>query len=371
MTEIDVQGKADGVFEPMREIFARTISDQGQGGAALAIYRDGQLVVDLWGGTYVRDSVQLVFSVGKAVVAVAAAMAADRGLLDLDGPIAEYWPEFRRPDVAAITPRMILAHRAGLPAFTHQVDLEGILAGADAEHIAHQAPFWEPGSDHGYHAFTYGTLMGGVFLRALGRTISDFVATEIADTVGIDFWFGAPSDVMRRLVPVVSELPDISVERARFAAASGIPLATTTYIRQSLDLSNEARFLRASFPAVNGIASAEGLARFFEATRREVGGVRLLSAGARDAMIETRSRGVDRVLGFPIHFGSGVQRPFPQFPMLSSSSYGHEAAGGSAAFADDAYGVSVGFTTSVHPAMAGASTRLLALLPSIRSILDG
>lgn len=371
MTEIVAHGTADAPFEPMREIFARMLSDQGEGGAAFTIYQGGRPVVDLWGGTYVRDSVQLVFSVGKAVVAIAAAMAAERGLLDLDAPVGEYWTAFRRDSVAKITPRIILAHRAGLPAFHHQVDLEGILTGEDVVAVETQEPFWEPGAGHGYHAFSFGTLMNEVFTRALGRTLSEFVASEISGPLGLDFWFGVPTDAMDRLVPVMTEPADISDERARFSASTGIPPATTSYVRRTLDLANEPRFLRASFPAANGVSSARALARLFEATRTEVDGVRLLSAGARDAMIETRSRGIDRVLGFPIHFGSGVQRPFPQFAMLSSASYGHEAAGGSAAFADEANGLSVGYTTSVHPAMAGASARFLALMPAIRACLGG
>ncbi len=362
-------GFAAPPFQPLADVFARVVAAQGQGGAALAIYRDGQPVVDLVGGDYLSDSLQLVFSISKAVTAIAAAMAHDSGLIDLDAPLGDYWPAFRRDSTATVTARTVLTHRSGLAALDRRLSLDDLLAGRDEEAIETQEPYWEPGVRHGYHAFTYGTLLNGAFRRTVGRTVGEYLAELITRPLGLDLWIGTPPEQHNRIERIRYERVTLTPGRARFLAQSIIPAGSTSQLAQTMDLFNSRKVTLAGWPSTSGVAGARDLARLFYATLDTVDGVRLLGPQARDRMRSSRSRGLDTVLGIDTHFGSGVQLAFPQLPFLGPRSYGHEAAGGSAAFADDEYGVAVGFTTNVFPTMAGAGGAFLALLPSIRHCL--
>jgi len=366
---VPVAGLTEGPFEPLRDVFARVIGTQEVGGGALAVYRDGRPVVDLVAGDYRARGVQLLFSVTKAVTAIAAAMVHERGLLDLDAPLADQWPAFDRPSTRTITTRMVLTHRSGLAALERGLALADLVAGREVDAVETQEPYWEPDTRHGYHAFTYGPLVDGMFVRAIGQTVSDFVASEVAPPLGLDLWLGIPDEVLPRVEPVIVRPAQLTAPRSEFLSRTGIPPSTTSQIAATTDLYNDPAFLRLGIPSTCGVGGARDLARLFAGTAGTVDGVRLLSEGALRTMVATRSIGMDAVLGVPTQFGSGVQLPFPQFPMLSSTSFGHEAAGGSAAFADAESGLSVGFTTSVYPPFAGASVGFLALMPTIRHCL--
>ncbi|SCL28962.1 CubicO group peptidase, beta-lactamase class C family [Micromonospora pallida] len=366
---VPVSGFVRPPFEPLADVFARVVAAQGQGGAALAVYRDGRPVVDLVGGDYRTDSLQLVFSISKAITAVAAAMAHDDGLIDLDAPLADYWPAFRRPATAAVTGRMVLSHRSGLAAVDQKLTLEDLLAGRDEQAVERQEPYWEPGTRHGYHAFTFGTLLNGAFRRAVGRSVGEFVAERVAPKLGLDLWIGTPAEQLGRVERIRHEPTMLTPGRARFLAQSAIPAGSTGQLAQTMDLFNRVEVARSDWPSTSGVAGARDLAKLLYATLDTVDGVRLISAASRDRMRDSRSRGTDMVLGVDTHFGSGVQLAFPQLPFLGPRSYGHEAAGGSAAFADDEFGVAVGFTTNVFPSMAGAGAAFLTLLPTIRHCL--
>jgi CubicO group peptidase (beta-lactamase class C family) len=368
--DIEVSGFARGRFEPLVEVFARLTGSLGTGGAALAIVDGGELVVDLVAGDYRPGSVQLLFSVSKSVSAVAAAIAHRDGLLDLDAPLGSYWPAFTRPATAMISVRDVLAHRSGLAAFERRLSFSELLAGADEAAIEVQDPYWEPGTAHGYHAFTYGTLLGGVFRRALGQTVGEFLAERVSAPLGLDLWLGAPDEVLPR-VSRIRYGPTVTTPGGRaHAAVNKIPPSPSGQLQASMDFYNDPAVARACLPSTSGIGSARALARLFAATLGPVDGVRLLSDADREAMSATQSRGPDRVLGFPTHFGSGVQRPFPLFTMLSPASFGHEAAGGSAVAADPVLGLAVGFTTNVFPASRGGSPAWMALQSTIRHLVE-
>lgn len=362
---IPVAGTAAAPFAELPEVFARAVAAQGGGGAALAVVRDGELVVDLWGGGYARDTVQLVFSVSKAITAIAAAHAADAGVLDLDEPLGTFWPELARVSTAAITTRMVLAHRSGIASLDRRLSFEELMAGAADDAVAHQEPYWEPDTRHGYHAFTFGPLLDGVFRRRLGVAVGEYLTAHVTGPLGLDVWIGLPDEILPRVAPVSYSPPAISATRATFVAASGIPAGTTAALNREMDLYNHPGLLRAGFPSTSGVASARSLAALFAAT---LDGPLLGEAGCR-ALREERSRGTDAVLGVETAFASGTQLPFPQLPLYGPRSYGHEAAGGSFAFADPDSGLAVAWTTDVHPRMAGASPAGLALVDTIRHCL--
>lgn len=362
---VPLSGVAHAPFEPLADVFARVVAGQGRGGAALAVYHRGELAVDLVAGSYRDDSLQYLFSVTKSITAVACAIAHRDGLIDLDAPLADCWPAFRRASTARITLRSVLSHRSGLAAFDGTPTLDELLAGADEALVERQEPYWEPDTAHGYHAFTFGTLVDGAFRRAIGRTVGDFVRERIAEPLGLDLWIGTPQAVLGRVEPVLYSAPQLTPGREAHLRQCRVPPSVTSQLSAVSDIYNDPRVAQASWPATSGIAGARDLARMLYATLGPVDGVQLLDEPTRDAMTASRSHGPDVVLGVVSQFASGMQLPFPQLPLLGPRSYGHEAAGGSAVVADPDLDLALGFTTNVFPAMMGASLGFLALLPTV------
>jgi CubicO group peptidase (beta-lactamase class C family) len=367
--DIEVHGTVDAAFAPIEDVFARLLAGQQGGGAALTVYRDGRPVVDLWGGDYDERSLQLVHSVSKVLTAVVVQTLVDEGRLDLDAPIAEVWPEFAKPSTKDITLRMVLTHRSGLPAVARPLTFQDLL-GEEREHaLEQQEPYWQPGTDHGYHGFTLGTFVDGVLRRSLGTSVNEVLQQKVAGPLGVDAWIGLPP----------SELPRVSLityDRPARTAVHRRPLeqliidghfAETNADRQVF---NSPELLTASWPAVNGVTQARALARIVAAAMQPVDGVRLVSERGLGELTTRVSVGMDRVLGVPSAFSTGLQLPFPQLPFLGRGSFGHEAAGGSYAFGDSEFGVAVGFTTNRHWALNGASPSGLALLPTLRHLLE-
>src|SRR3954468_7618649 len=195
MPEID--GTTAPGFEPVRRAFARNFAEHGEVGAAVGAYLHGRPVVDLWGGVadpaagraWQRDTLQVVFSTTKGVTAACAHLLAQRGELDLDAPVAEYWPEFAENGKDRIPVRWLLTHQAGLPAIDHPITpAEAIAWHPMVTALAAPRPFWEPGPEHGYHGHTYGWLVGEVVRRVTGRSLGTFLAEEIAAPLDLDLW---------------------------------------------------------------------------------------------------------------------------------------------------------------------------------------
>lgn len=360
---VEVSGSAEGRFGPLSEVFARVVANLEGTGAALCVYENGRRVVDLTGGTYRSDSLQLLFSVTKAVTAVAVGTAVERGELDLDQPLADHWPSFRRSGVDRITLRTVLSHRSGLAGLTAPVTFAQLREGADIDLVSWQEPFWEPDTAHGYHAFTFGSLVDGTFRRILGRSVGEVVRERIASPLGLDLWIGTPASVHDRIMPVVFGEPRVTPVQADL---NPLPDAAFDALFAEEDVFNSTALREASWPALSGVSDARSLARMMAATLGPVDGHRLLSAGVLADLTATRSRGIDRALGVPLHYGSGFQLPFPQLPMLGPASYGHEAAGGSVVVADPDLGLAMAFTTNSFRHLPGASIEALALLPSLR-----
>jgi CubicO group peptidase (beta-lactamase class C family) len=372
-TVVPVGGLAEGDFAPLSDILSRIVAAQGRGGAALCIYRAHDPVVDLVAGDYDQDSVQLLFSISKLVTTVAVVVANESGLVDLDAPLGDYWPAFRRPATARMTLRMVMAHRAGLPVLTESISFPDFLEGRDEQIIEKQDPLWEPGTRHGYHAFTFGTLVGGAFVRTVGQSVRDFVASRLSGPLGLDLWLGMPVEQQGRVKPVVFEPSRLTPRAAqRISSGAGVhDRIGDLFTFSDGSRFNDPRFLASSLLAASGVGGARDLARLLASCLDTVDGRRLISDRALIDVTTSRSRGLDEILGIETRFGTGVQLPFPQLPFLGPSSFGHEAAGGSVAFADRELGIAVGFTTNVFPPMMGASTGLLGLLPSIRHCASG
>ncbi|HEY9524543.1 MAG TPA: serine hydrolase domain-containing protein, partial [Thermopolyspora sp.] len=202
-----VRGHCEPRFARVREVFDRHFAEGQELGAAFAVFLDGVPVVDLWGGVadartgreWDRDTPVLAYSCTKAVTATALLRLAERGQIDVRGPVAEVWPEFAANGKAGVTIEHLLTHQAGLPAIDDPVPAEEFEdQPAIADRLARQAPIWAPGTAHGYHALTYGFLVGEVIRRVTGKPVGEVVAAEIAEPRGLEMWLGAPGDVAAR-----------------------------------------------------------------------------------------------------------------------------------------------------------------------------
>lgn len=206
--DVDVRGTVAPGFEAVADAFVRNFEQRGERGAAVAVYRHGRKVVDLWAGTrdvdgvepWAVDTVQIVRSAGKGIAAAVPLLLHQRGQVDLDAPVSTYWPEFKTNGKERVLVRDLLAHRAGVPALdTPLTPAEAADGVSGPAAVAAQRPQWEPGTDHGYHAQTYSWLIGELVRRATGRTIGRWIAEEIARPLGLDFWFGLPADEAHRI----------------------------------------------------------------------------------------------------------------------------------------------------------------------------
>ncbi|MFJ7066498.1 serine hydrolase domain-containing protein [Streptomyces sp. NPDC101115] len=387
---MDVRGTVAAGFEPVRDAFLRNFEQRGERGAAVAVYRDGTKVVDLWAGTRDVDgdapwavhTAQVVRSATKGVAAAVPLLLHQRGQLDLDAPVATYWPEFKAAGKERVTVRQLLAHRAGVPVLDRPLTLAEAVDLDTATHaIAAQAPAWQPGTAHGYHAHTFSWLLSGLVQRVTGRTIGRWVAEEIARPLGLDLWIGLPDDETHRvgrLGPVEEiEPPDSPALRLRpkpaVVAAYQDPESLTRrafgVIEPKPD-ENDPVYRAAELPGSAGVATARALARFYAATLGSVdGGPRLFAPATLTLARTEESAGPDQVLVVGTRFGLGHMLHGPASPLLGPTSFGHPGRGGSLGFADPESGISFGYVTNGMRKTVTADPRAQALIRAVRASL--
>lgn len=355
---MQIEGTCEPTFEPLREAFARNFAEHNEVGAAVSIAFDGRVAVDLWAGhqdaertvPWSADTLVNVWSIGKAVTATCLLQLVERGLVELDQPVARYWPEFAQAGKAAITVRTLMAHAAGLPAVAKPLPPAYNLDNWDGmcDALAAQEPFWEPGTAFGYHTNTFGFLLGEIVRRVDGRTIDRYLQEEIARPLGASFYFGFGSDFdpsVAAWIPYVPP-PGEASERPWLerdpATLTGVELARVLAYRNPPGDPeagvNSRRWRAAVYPSTSGHGNARACARIFGA---------LASGGAFDGhhMLEQRlieealaihSDGDDVILGRPNRFGLGFQLTNPGIRPLGPGprSFGHYGNGALLAFAD-------------------------------------
>ncbi|APU40639.1 MULTISPECIES: serine hydrolase domain-containing protein [unclassified Streptomyces] len=385
---MDIQGVVAEGFEPVRDAFVRNFEVLGDRGAAVAVYRDGRKVVDLWGGTrdadgtepWTEDTAQIVRSATKGVAAAVPLLLHQRGLLDLDAPVGTYWPEFKAGGKEGILVRDLLAHRAGIPALDRGLTAAEAADGVSGPRaVAAQRPFWEPGTGHGYHAQTYSWLLSELVLRATGRTLGSVLAEDIAEPLGLDFWIGLPEAEAGRVGRVAPVDPPESAgmlrtrPRRNVSEAYADPASLTRRAFAAIDPlpdENAPAYRAAELPASNGIGTARALARFYGATIGVVeDGARIFTPATTALAARERSAGPDRVLVVNTRFGAGYMLHGPASPLLSPASFGHPGRGGSLAFADPEAGVGFGYVTNALAKSVTADPRAQALVRALRSAL--
>ncbi|MEU6917543.1 serine hydrolase domain-containing protein [Streptomyces olindensis] len=387
---MDVNGTVAEGFEPVREAFVRNFATLGDRGAAVAVYRDGHKVVDLWGGTkdvdgtapWERGTAQVVRSATKGVAAAVLLLLHQRGQLDLDAPVGHYWPEFKARGKERVLVRHVLNHRAGLPVLDRPLTPEEALdplRGPAA--VAAQAPVWEPGTDHGYHALTYGWLVDELVRRVTGRGTGQWLADEITGPLVLDLWLGLPESEAgrvgragrvegpepagglrarpKRSVTEAYQDPD-SLTRRAFAAITPFPEQ------------NDPAYRAAALPATNAIATADGLARFYATLIGDTAGAaRLFTPGTVELARAEESAGPDRVLVVGTRFGLGYMLHGSASPMLTPGSFGHPGRGGALGFADPETGIAFGYVTNGFRKTVTADPRAQGLVRAVRSVLGG
>ncbi|MFE0107225.1 serine hydrolase domain-containing protein [Streptomyces sp. NPDC059009] len=389
---VDVTGVSGTVaagFEPVRDAFVRNFAELGERGAAVTVYRDGQKVVDLWGGTQDIDgtapwrqgTAQIVRSATKGVAAAALLLLHQRGRLDLDEPVGSYWPEFKAAGKEQVRVRDLLAHRAGVPALDRPLTpSEALDPDLAAAVVAAQAPFWEPGTDHGYHAQTYSWLTGELVRRVTGQAIGDWLAAEVTGPLGADLWVGLPPGAASRagrVGPLAAPESAPGALRTRpkrnVAEAYADPESLTRRAFGAIDPlpdENDLAYRAAALPASNGIATAEGLARFYAGLIGEVEGAgRLFTPGTVELARGEASAGPDRVLVVNTRFGLGYMLHGGASPLLGPGSFGHPGRGGALGFADPEAGVGFGYVTNGMRKGVTADPRAQALVRAVGAAL--
>jgi CubicO group peptidase (beta-lactamase class C family) len=291
-------------------------------GASVAVIVDGEPVVDIWGGykdpdatePWERDTIVNVFSTTKPMTALCALILADRGELDFHAPVARYWPEFSEAGKDRIEVRHLLGHTAGLSGWQEPVALQDL---ADWERctslLAAQAPWWEPGTDSGYHAVTQGYLVGEVMRRITGVSVGRFFKETVADPLAADFHIGLPTDADPRVAPLIPPPP----ADARSAGLPEIGVRTLSNPVITGEVTAAEWWQRAEIPAANGHGNARSVAAIQSAVAGagEAGGTRLLSEPGLEAIFEEQSNGRDLVLDVPLRFGIGFGLASETTPM--------------------------------------------------------
>lgn len=353
---LPIHGRVAPGFERVRDAFAANFEEHGDVGAACCVYRGGAPVVDLWGGFadlaggryWEENSVQITFSATKGMTAACVLALVERGHLDLDAPVASYWPEFAHNGKGDIPLRWVLSHRAGLAAVDGRLTLAEVLAWEPVVRaIAAQEPNWPPGTAHGYHARSFGWILGEVVRRVTGRSIGRHFAAEIAGPLGLDFWIGVPESVLprcARILPPEQEIPLARLlgETALTTRVMSGPSGLFAYD----EMWNRPEVLRAEMPSSNGVGSARAVARFYAALIGDVDGVRLLRPETVAAATVPQVRGPDRVIFVETCFGLGFTLQPMLAPGAGRASFGHPGAGGSLGFADPERGLAFGYVTT-------------------------
>lgn len=371
-------GDVDEGYGKVADVFRRNLTSGREIGAAVAVYRDGRKVVDLWGGfrngitkaPWQHDTLALVFSTTKGMSALAVAVAASQGLISYDTRVADYWPAFAQASKEAITVRQLLSHQAGLPALDPTPTLDDLLDGAKlSAMLAAQAPAWTPGSRHGYHAVTLGWYESELIRHAdpAGRSLGQFFADEVATPLGLDFHIGLPVSVDRDRVAHVHGWPPaemmlhLNVVPTRLVAAMLNPhslSARAFFIPKGMTQEdyNREDVQVIEMPASNGIGSARSVAKAYGSAA--TGGADLgLTATTLDALAQPAApptHGMrDKVAHIDMAFSLGYLKPFPKFVFGSSSkAFGTPGLGGSFGFADPDTGIGFGYVMNrlgFHP----------------------
>jgi CubicO group peptidase (beta-lactamase class C family) len=381
-----VDGRCDARFAPVRAAFEENFRERQELGAAVTVTLHGETVVDLWGGwadaartrPWERDTVVNVWSTTKGPAALCLHILADRGLLDLDAPVAAYWPEFAAAGKESVLVRHLLSHRAGLSGLRepHSVDqlYDWELTVA---RLAATEPWWEPGTRSGYHALTYGFLVGEVVRRVTGLPPGAFLEREVTGPLGIDFTIGLPEKETGRAAELVQPpAADSSEQAAVFAQLAPAALAALANPVVGAAEANSPQWRAAELPALNGHGTARAVAALYGvfAGRGSWGGRQVLSPEAAERVREGQGGCRDLVLGAGLgkdtETGLGLWLSGPGGSYgPNPRAFGHDGFGGSCGLADPEAGVSLGYVMNRMGPYIADDPRKMALVEALYRVL--
>jgi CubicO group peptidase (beta-lactamase class C family) len=383
-----VQGDVQRGWERVADVFrANFEGNPGEVGAGCSVYVDGRPVVDLWGGLADReakrpwsmDTIVMVASTTKGATALCAHLLVQRGQLDLDAPVVEYWPEFGAAGKDEIPVRWLLSHQAGLPVVDSPLTFEEACAWHPViRALEAQKPEWPPGTEHAYHSVTFGFLVGELVRRITAKSIGAFFADEVAAPIGLSAWIGLPEKEEDRVARIEYAAPFTMEElTAGMIETTGLDRSTVVAwmdavwgpgsvqarageLGGAFDPASDAMSTRAyraaEFPFGNMLTDARSLARMYAATVGEVDGVRLLDRETVERMTvvqtdTTRMHGLPSGLEVPadrsFYMSLGFWRACPPMPWAGPGSFGHPGSGGSVAFGDPDAAVGFGYVTNL------------------------
>jgi CubicO group peptidase (beta-lactamase class C family) len=375
-------GSCDDRFAAVRAAFEANFAERGEVGASVCVTHNGETVVDMWGGladsVYGRpwepDTIGVVWSCTKGAVALCAHILVARGLLSLDAPVAEYWPEFAKSGKEDITLRVVLSHQAGLAALREPIPDNGYCDwDLIVDRLAQQEPLWPPGTRHGYHALTFGHLVGEVVRRVDGRSVGAFFRDEVAAPLDLDLWIGLPEAHEARVAPTIpADMPgpgDAIPSFYRAALSDPTTIAGMVLFHSGLVLApgwidtREAH--AAELPAFGGIGNARALAGMYRPLA--LGGEGLVD-GAQLAVMAgvTSASSVDATVLVPTRWSPGFVKSIDnraQAPgdedgvIMSEDAFGHVGMGGSLGFADPVARMSFGYTMNRQGMTVGIDAR--------------
>lgn len=366
-------------FEPVRVAFANNFVKHGEVGAAVHVTVDGKPVVDLWGGAadaaiskpWTADTLVNVWSTTKGWLALAMHILADRGLLDFDAPVAKYWPEFAQHGKESVLIRHILTHTSGLPAPSMKVPDEAVYEWDTMIHALERSElFWEPGTQCGYHAATFGWLNGEVLRRITGMSVGEFIRAQIAEPLGADTFVGLSRQEQERTAETIPPGPlGEFIFKMIFAIGNRAKSLAFTNPPRPPKAANTRRWREAEIPSSNGHASARGLARVYTslALGGTANGVQLLSPAAAENAGREQVHRRDLVAGMPVRRTLGFMLPGPGEPRPPTA-FGHPGMGGSLGFADPQKRMAMGYV--MNKMVIGLDTRSNDLCRAIYSCLD-
>jgi CubicO group peptidase (beta-lactamase class C family) len=373
-------------FEPVRDAFMENFDKNDELGAAFAATLDGQPVVDLWGGiadaetgrSWQQDTIQVIFSGTKGLTATCILMLVDRGQIELEAPVATYWPEFAAAGKDSITVAEVMSHRARLPGVRVPLTEADLLdPRAMASRLAEQAPEKDPRAAGAYHALTYGWLCDELLWRVEGRSISSFFADEIAEPLGLEVWIGLPPELEPRVAPITrtgdwSENAEADPELWEGDDLYASIWANPPVLGPTI-LFNRTEWHEAEIPAANGIATARSLARLYGCLARggELDGVRLLQPETLELGQRELARFTDPFAQKLMVYGAGFQLQTPKHLLGPPAvAFGHDGAGGGVHGAWPAERVGFSYSMNgMHPGGA-PDPRSVSLLAALHACLE-
>ena len=313
---MEIHGTCKPGFEAVRGAFEANFAEGLEIGAAAAVTVDGESVVDLWGGDagtdgtpWQRDTIVNVYSTTKTMAATCMLMLADRGELDFDAPVAQYWHEFAQNGKDGVLVRHVMAHTAGVPGFDPPITAEDLYdLDAVAANLAAQAPWWEPGTASGYHAISQGQLQGEILYRITGRRMADWFRTEVAEPLDADFWISLPASEDHRVADLQPPVfgGELTINGVEVSADS---LAVRAILSCPMTAAEPAtrEWREAEIPAAGGFGNARAIARIHAALAcgGTVDGVRLMSEDGVRRALEEQTDGDDQVLMVRMRHGLG------------------------------------------------------------------